>query len=206
MKTLSFFKTEIGLAIIIFSGCYVSAYTANPDIEKQKKESIQSQQNTSEPEHSVKDYYSSAGFDLMLNESVGFLKNGLTDKESLQLLGRPEEKSKMQVMGYDDENHQTWYYTAKGIELEMIGDPNAQKINTITIRSPCPFKTKRNIGIGSTKKELLNAYKKEIDLSGTHPETDLGPDRFAAGTIYGGVFFSIKNDHVESIFIGAAAE
>jgi hypothetical protein len=206
MKTLSFFRTAVGFAIIFYLGCFVSVYPVNTDAEKQQKEAPHSQTNTNEAENNGIDYYSSAGFDLMLNESAGFLKNGLLDTKVLELLGKPEEKSKVQMMGYDGENHQTWYYKAKGIELDLIGNTNAQKVNTITISSPCAFKTKRNIGLGSTKKEVLNAYKNEIDLSGVNPETNLEPGRLVAGTIYGGVIFSVKNDRVDSIFIGAAAE
>jgi hypothetical protein len=34
----------------------------------------------------------------------------------------------------------------------------------------------------------------------------MGPDSIIAGTIYGGVYFEIKNNRVSSIFVGAGAE
>ena len=60
----------------------------------------------------------------------------------------------------------------------------------------------RNIGIGSSKDEVLHAYNKEINFT----ENDLEFDTIVAGTVYGGVIFTFKNNYVSSIFIGAAAE
>lgn len=150
--------------------------------------------------------YSEVGFDLMKSETIGSLKLGLADSRVLNILGEPIEKSEQIVWGADGEEHQTWHYKSQGIELDMIGVKNKQKINMITISNPCAFKTGRNIGLGSTKEEVLKAYRNEINRDKTNPDTYMGPDSVIAGTIYGGVYFEIKNSRVASIFVGAGAE
>lgn len=150
--------------------------------------------------------YSEAGFDLMQNETIGSLKLGLAGSKVHDIIGDPIEKSKQVLWGADGEEHQTWYYKARGIELDMIGVKNKQKINMITISNPCTFKTSRNIRLGSTKEEVLKAYKNEINPDKTNPDTFAGSGSVIAGTIYGGIYFEIKNDRVASIFVGAGAE
>jgi len=152
------------------------------------------------------DYYSIVGFALMSNEQLGFLKRGLSGVKIIEALGRPERLSKLQVMAYDGEKHQTWDYKTKGIQLEMIGSKNKQEVDMIKINRPCDFKTKRNIGVGSKKEDVLIAYKKEISLEPENPDTNPNKDVIIAGTIYGGIFFYIKNNQVSSIFIGSGAE
>ena len=145
------------------------------------------------------------GFDPMKDEAIGFIKIGVVSGDILKKLGRPEKKSKLEVWGADGEEHQTWYYQAKGIELDLVGSESKQAVNMITISSPCNLKSKRGIGIGSTRDEVLKAYKKEIDLSEVRASlTD--SDELVAGTVYDGLIFDIVDDRVSSIFIGAAAE
>ncbi|MCX7708413.1 MAG: hypothetical protein N2484_01040 [Clostridia bacterium] len=146
--------------------------------------------------------YGEIGFDLVKNESLGSLKYGLTEKELVQKLGQPEEKSKAMVWGSDGMEHQSFYYKAKGIELDMIKDENVWSIRTINIKKPCDFKTKRNIGIGSSKEEVLKVYKEELNPENSGHDTE----SYIAGTVYGGIIFGFENGEVSSIFIGAAAE
>ena len=206
MKKLYIAITVISTAAIVSLMSHALAYKSPPENEKSRQQiSIESKDTGSGPEGND-EYYSKVGYDLMANDAVGFLKYGLADTKVLNMLGEPEEKSKLKRMEYDGEKHQTWHYRAKGIQLGMIGAKNRQKIETIKIDGPCAFKTRRNIGLGSTKEEVLRVYKKEIDLSETNPAIYSAPSRIIAGTIYGGIFFEFKNNRVSSIFIGAGAE
>lgn len=143
--------------------------------------------------------YLDIGFGLMKDESLDFLKENLFDIVVLKKLGEPEEKSEAIVWGADGLEHQTWFYKIKGIELDMVRDKDNQVINMITITYPCTYKTKRNIGIGSTKDEVISAYKNEID-----PTNIKGI--IIAGTVYGGIIFHFVDNHVSLIYIGASAE
>ena len=60
--------------------------------------------------------------------------------------------------------HQNWLYTKEGITLEMIAEVD-QIINSISIIAPCKFKTKKPIGIGSSKEAVLKAHNIAIDRS-----------------------------------------
>jgi len=123
----------------------------------------------------------------------------LSHKDTLKILGKPERKSKETMSEVDGTMHQIWYYN--GVELDMAkNDRNKLEINYISISKPSNYKTLRNIGIGSTKQEVMKAYKNEFN-----PE-DSDNANITAGTIYGGIMFELKKNHVSKIFIGAAAE
>jgi hypothetical protein len=58
-----------------------------------------------------------------------------------------------------------------------------------------------NMGIGSTYKEVMAAYEKMIDQTNTDNKT------ITAGSVYGGIIFTFgKEEKVERVFVGAAAE
>ena len=127
---------------------------------------------------------------------------GLSQKTIIGLLGQPDSKSKAEKWDADGLIHQDWLYQSRGIMVNMEsdnthGDPN---IFSITITSPCGFRTKKNMGIGSTYKEVMAAYENDIDKSFTDKNS------ITVGSVYGGIIFSFKNDKAEKIFIGAAAE
>lgn len=141
------------------------------------------------------------GFELMYSETLNDLKLGLTKIQVENILGEPEEVSLNEVWEADGEYHQTYFYKKLGIELDMIGDnEESKKVNMITINKPCDFKTSRNIYIGSKISELRNAYGQYYNKVFSDKET------FVAGSIYSGVIFTLKNNIVESIFIGAGTE
>ena len=144
--------------------------------------------------------YSQIGFALM-KENIGLLSIGISDSDTLKILGQPEQKSTARIWGADGMEHQGWYYNAKGIELDMIRKENKQEVNMISIKSPCDYKTQRGIQIGSSSAEVQRAYKNEINLHDSKSDSSI-----VAGTIYGGIIFGLKDTIVTSIFIGAAAE
>ena len=142
-------------------------------------------------------------FYLMAHESLGFLRDGLPAKEVIKNLGEPGRKSAKIVWGADGLEHQTWYYQTKGIELDIANEVKRQTlrtVNMITIRKPCTYRTKRNIGIGSSKNDLLKVYRNEIDHKASQGNIII------AGSVYGGVFFTLEKNQVSKIFIGAGAE
>ena len=143
--------------------------------------------------------YLKIGFDIMKNEAVGFLKIGLEASEVLVGLGEPADKSPIRIWGADGMEHQTWRYSAKGIEFDMVNRDGAFRVNRISITTPCDYKTKQGIGIGSSAKEVQAAYTDKInpEVNGT---------KLVVGTVYGGIIFGMDGDVVSSIFIGAAAE
>lgn len=134
---------------------------------------------------------------------VGDLLLGLSDTKTIELLGQPESRSKAEEWGADGLMHQDWVYKTKGITLNMDDNKGKDKqtIFAITITSPCSYKTKKNMGIGSTYKEVMAAYEKDVDKSASDNKT------ITVGSVYGGIIFTFsKADKADTIFIGAAAE
>lgn len=133
---------------------------------------------------------------------VGELSLGLGQTTITGLLGQPESKSTAEKWDVDGLIHQDWFYQSKGIMVNMESDNTAADptIFSITIISPCGFRTKKNMGIGSTYQEVMAAYENDIDKSFTDKTS------ITVGSVYGGIIFNFKNDKAEKIFIGAAAE
>jgi hypothetical protein len=147
------------------------------------------------------------GFKVMLDEKIGEVTVSSTTDEVVQLLGEPKKKGRIQMSEASGDDLQTWSYPAHGLSIEMaIDDRKTGKgsVAAISMKAPATLKTRLGIGIGSTRKEVLDAYGKLRD-----PEFPSGTDEevFLAGSIYGGVFFTFnKKDKVSEIFVGAGAE
>jgi len=208
-------KINISLSIffltILFSCCNTNVDTSNNKIDTLNKlnklDSVtqtetQAVIDTALPPESYKSAdYDKIGFELMGTESFGEIKIGLTANKLIELLQKPDKKSKLIMWGADGQYHQTWYYYQNGIELDIKGkDITNQVVSMITINAPCILKTKRRIGIDSDINDVNHAYKKAIDP--TFSDTKA----IVAGSIYGGIIFSIENKKVKQIFIGASAE
>ena len=145
--------------------------------------------------------YEKLGAKLMEEETVGNLKIGLKASDLTSILGKPSEKTKNELWGADGEYHQTYKYSKLGVELDMIGKKESDKvINMITIVSPCDYKTSKGISIGSNYQDVEKAYKDYLNTEFSYKES------IVAGSNYGGVIFSFKNEKVASIFVGASAE
>jgi len=134
---------------------------------------------------------------------VGELSLDLNQAKVIELLGQPVSKSKAEEWGADGLIHQDWVYKDKGISLNMSNEKGqaAQVISSITINSPCTYKTKMNVGIGSTYEEVKAAYDKDIDKENTDNKT------ITVGSVYGGIIFTFDKDgKAATIFVGASAE
>lgn len=198
-------KLFFTFSILIFCSCADNKESSNSSeiIQNDSFETI-STENFNTEETITKEeekHLNDLGFDLMYSENLNDLKLGLTKFKVEKILGTPSDMSSNEIWGADGEYHQTYNYKELGIELDMIGDNDeSKKVNMITINKPCNYKTSRNIHIGSNVSDLKIAYRQYYNKDYSDNET------FVAGSIYGGVIFTLKNDVVESIFIGAGAE
>ena len=177
-------KSVLFLVCSMTLSTFLSAGAANsiPDNSYSKQVAVKVCEKVPEPEY----------------ESIGPIKCGLDSNDVVAKLGQPEKKSDAMVWPTDGLEHQIWIYKSKGLQLNMVKDKNTfinTSINTITVTEPCKYKTKKNIGIGSTRKEVFDAYSEEIDPSASNKGT------IVAGSINGGIVFSLKNDLVSGIFI-----
>jgi hypothetical protein len=73
-------------------------------------------------------------------------------------------------------------------------------IHSISLSEASSLKTMRRIGIGSSAEEVRLAYKQYLNPEESNDST------LVAGTVYGGMIFTLRNGKVAQLFMGAAAE
>jgi len=145
--------------------------------------------------------YNQIGNQLLLNEKIGELKIGLSIAKTIDLLGEPSERTKLEIWGADGDSHYTMIYKDKGIEIDIVGENKTkQKVESITVTEPCSFKTNENIGIGTNINAIKNAYKGLVNPEFSDSNT------LVVGSIYGGLIFKMEKDKVNKIILGAVAE
>jgi hypothetical protein len=188
------------LLIIVLGYCSCKSGT-KPEVTVEGKQYESEKKNPVEQKDTVQPGQAFNNMDL---EVFGDLRIGQHYTELISKMGEPAIRSKAVQWEADGLMHEDWDYQAKGIMINLASEPNnkeiSRKIFSITAKAPCVFKTTRNIGIGSSYPEVQQAYKGLID------ESTSDATLITVGSVYGGILFSFKNDKVETIFFGAAAE
>lgn len=137
-------------------------------------------------------------------ESFGEIKLGMSAADVRKILGAPNTESPAIEWGADGMMHEDWTWKNKGLVLNISSDKtnrdSSLSVFSITASSPCTFKTKAGMSIGSSYEEVLEAYKKDIDPEATDKT------QITVGSVYGGIIFSFRNSKTEKLFLGAAAE
>lgn len=146
------------------------------------------------------------GFVILRDENIGGLRMDLPASKVKEIMQPTECKAKRGAEGLRWEDglyEQYWDYKKCGISLTMVSEKKggAKKVNSITVTHPCDFSTKRSIHIGSSEREVIEAYKIFWDKDDSVPGRS-----FVAGSIYGGLIFRLKDGKVSEIFLGAMAE
>ncbi|MBK9070052.1 MAG: hypothetical protein IPL79_03455 [Myxococcales bacterium] len=88
---------------------------------------------------------------------------------------------------------------SSSVRAEDAAD-TAYEVVELTIEAPSSFRTKAGVGIGSSADEVKAAYGRDLNTD------DSSAELLVVGDLYGGAIFSIENNQVKSIFIGAAGE
>lgn len=142
-------------------------------------------------------------FTLLLQERIGDLRIDLPETVVKKAIRCPLKREADTLWGADGMYHQTWIFVDCGIMLDMASDKKGGKksIVSITLIPPSTLRTTRNIRIGSTRQEVMQAYKRDWNKEDSDPTGS-----FVAGSIYGGLVFGFEKDRVNRIFLGAAAE
>jgi hypothetical protein len=141
-------------------------------------------------------------FSLLKEEKIGHLKINLPEKEVKTVISCKEKRGADELWDADGAYHQEWAYDDCGITLDMISDKKrgAKKIASITLFAPSTLNTLRGIRMGSSMQEVIKAYKPYWNKEASDA------NQFVAGSIYGGLIFTIEKKKVSRIFLGAAAE
>ena len=142
-------------------------------------------------------------FSLIRSESFGGLKLDMTIQEFEPLLPCTVAKGEPVLWAGIGEIIQEWNYSDCGIKLQLstVDPETPQIISSIIVRPPSEMETSRGIHIGSTEQEVTEAYADYLD-----EDYSVSGDTLVAGSIYGGLVFTFKDNLVESMFLGAGAE
>jgi hypothetical protein len=135
-------------------------------------------------------------------EAIGGLKLGMDEAKVVKLLGKPAKNSFPEEEAASGEFVANWEWPSKGIVLGMGSDKRTGpfKLRTIDITAPSTFATTRGVTIGMAAAELPARYQHNVD------EGRDDPNQYLVGSVYGGMLFTLKDDKVAEIFLGAMAE
>lgn len=135
-------------------------------------------------------------------EAIGGLKLGMDEAKVVKLLGKPAKNSFPEEEGATGDFVSGWEWPSKGIVLGMASDKRTGPftLRTIDITMPSTLATTRGVTIGMAAAELPARYQRNVD------EGRDDPNQYLVGSLYGGMMFTLKDDKVAEIFLGAMAE
>jgi hypothetical protein len=192
------------MKVILISTILIIAISCSHSSTNKKEEKTQTKDTVKIINDSTSVYVSEIeqkGFDLMDTETIGDLKLSLKIEDLKRILGEASKKSTIEIWEADGEYHQSYEYTDKGIEIGLYGEKDIDKtVDMINIQAPCNLKTSKGIKLGDSYKLVEAAYIEYINPQFTDSTT------ITVGSIYGGIIFNFKENSLNSIFIGAAAE
>jgi hypothetical protein len=141
--------------------------------------------------------------DLLRQERIGGLRIDLPAATVSQHLDCQPQRGRREKWAADDAYHQDWQYPDCGVTLRMVSATRdgSWSIEAITVTAPSTLTTQRGIGIGSTRQAVIKAYQREWNQ-----EESEESGNFVAGSLYGGLIFSFRNEKVNQIFFGVASE
>lgn len=188
-------KIILCLLVMTFIACKEEKLRRESEKTQQVKEFEKAINKVAETEKAVV-------FDINSEVFNGWLKLGVTEKVVLTKLSKDYKVEHDEVSQVNGAYQQLWDFKKAGISLLMESEtPEGEKrVAAIYISSPSSFKTSKGLGIGSDKLLVYQEYNPYLDNDNITHET------IVVGSIYEGMLFSIKNDTVTDIFLGAAAE
>ena len=128
---------------------------------------------------------------------------GLSADDLVRQIGvQPTSKSKPVLEAATGEYATTWTFDGRGVsaKLSAIAEDLAPNLRALTITKPSALKTNQGIGLGATKEDVMAAYGPSVNTE----ESDA--QNIVIGSVFDGIIFSLAENLVIEIFVGAAAE
>jgi hypothetical protein len=135
----------------------------------------------------------------VLDEPIGPLRRGMTDMRVKRAAGPPRAASEPQRGEATGMWEKSWDYPGVRLWFEAKrarGTPWV--LRAIDVRAGSDWKTRRGISIGSTRAQVARAYRRDTN------KAESTADQIVAGSSHGGVTFTMVDDRVTEIFVGAA--
>ena len=138
---------------------------------------------------------------LLKDEAIGGVAMQMTDKQVIAVLGKPSKKSAPLTEEATGDITAEWTWRAAGITV-LFSNANAQpKVRSITLAVPSALKTKKGVGIGSSRADLDAAYG-----AGKMQTTDEeAATTYTVGNHYYGMIFNLEGGKVASVYWGLLA-
>jgi hypothetical protein len=130
--------------------------------------------------------------------TLGPLRIRMTEKEVLTAVGAPKTKSKPELMGAYGMFQSDWEYGDLDLQMMASTAKGPFNVTAISFSGARPYKTPEGIGIGSTRAEITAVYGKYIGH--TNDKSSV-----LVGSIYFGLLFSLEDERVAGVFLGAMA-
>jgi hypothetical protein len=189
----------LGFSLFYFCG------TRKAQDKNERPESGLNKTTVDTADKNVKIQSADTAFSLMKSESIGQIKIGLIGDSLIKRFGQPDSMGATQMSEASGAYVQKWEYRQAGMKLEMESPDSLGQKHVASIEAvfPCTLSTKKGIKIGSQLADVEKEYGDFEDKENGEGKTNTS---FVAGSIYGGIIFSLENEKVTKIFIGASAE
>ncbi|UOO37492.1 hypothetical protein IZU99_09615 [Oscillospiraceae bacterium CM] len=169
-------KKRMVLFVIAVMMCFVGCTSINNNAKTN---------NASMSENSNK-------YDSLLDETLNETFGGWWPDDFVNKFGKPEKT-------VNAEDYDRWYFK-QGVEIDVVDQNDIPTLfNYIYIAPDSSIKLNRDIGIGSTRDDVLKAYEKEVNQKESNNHMLIAGDR------YGGIIFIIEQNVVTSIYIATGA-
>ncbi|MCW4469261.1 hypothetical protein OGH69_09810 [Flavobacterium sp. MFBS3-15] len=132
----------------------------------------------------------------------GWLKIGVDASRVIENFGNDYNAAEGEISQVNGMYWQEWDYPDNGVTLLMESEnaESQKSVIQITLYKPSRLQTSRGIAIGSSAGDVRKAYADVINNKESSGQS------IVAGSIYSGVIFTIADNAVSEIFIGAAVE
>ncbi len=151
-----------------------------------------------EPDAAIEDDASLAESFPVDKQAIGPLRIGMPEAQVAKLLGVPKTKSPAEMMAATGEYTGEWSYA--DVSLQMVSDkPRGPfRVSAISVVAPSRYKTPEGIGIGATRGEIIAVYGPYLGHTNDANE-------MLVGSVYFGLLFTLEEERVAGIFLGAMA-
>ena len=139
-------------------------------------------------------------FALMNSESFGDLKLDMTEADVKKVLPGAKRKGKCELSEVAGGTVRFLVDEAAGVQL-VVSCEKTGDVGSFRVFSPSKLKTKRGIAIGDTADAVKKAYGDSLDSQSEPDENNI-----VAGSVYGGLGFTLTDGKVTQMFLGAIAE
>ena len=131
-------------------------------------------------------------------QAIGPLHIGMTDKQAIAVLGAPQLRSVAVLMGALGDYESVWAFGSATLQMSGAKPKGPFRVASISVAGRSGFKTPEGIGIGATREEIVAVYGKYLGHSDD-------PAQVLVGSVYFGLLFTLEQERVVAIFLGAMA-